>query len=556
MKNGFVKIIRILRQNVRQSLNGWALLTILILLAVIVPLLAVLFQSPESSTDTWEHLADTVLQDYVINSLLLMTGVGFLSLVFGLSTAWLVSTCDFPGRKFFAWGLILPMAIPTYIAAFTYAGIFDYTGPIKVFTRQWLNIQPAPEWLDIMNFPGLVLIMALVLYPYVFVIVRSSFLRQSRNVLESSRVLGSSAWRTFFRVALPVNRPAIIGGLMLVLMEVLNDYGAVKYFGVSTFTTGIFRAWFSLGDSLAAVNLSAILMAFVFGLIVLERWQRGKAQFDPGGQGKKPLQLYRLNGLQKTGAFVACLVPFLLGFFIPVLQLLSWSIDTAPEVLDWGFLRLIGNSFLLAVLAGFFCVLAAVLLLYGVKVNQNLLFRSISKIAVMGYSIPGAVIAVGVMLPLLFVDKTLIDVFAQTLGVDIDLFLTGSIFALVYAYLVRFLAVAYNPIDAGFKKMGNSYDEGARILGLSPLKTLWKVNFPLLKGAMLSGGLLVFVDVLKELPLTLILRPFNFDTLATKTFQLAGNELVAESANAALIIILTGLVPIILLNKLISKESG
>jgi len=527
----------------------------LLLFFILTPIVAVIvqtFQAGESST--WQHLVDTVFQDYILNSLLLAAGVGALSLLFGLSTAWLVTTCDFPGRTFFTWALLLPMAIPTYIAAYTYAGIFDYVGPVQVFFRNTLGWQLHQAWFNIMHIRGLMVIMALVLYPYVYAITRTAFLSQSRNILDSSRVLGSSAWRTFFQAALPVNRPAIVGGLLLVVMEVLNDYGAVKYFGVSTFTTGIFRAWFSLGDSYAAAYLSAILMAFVFVLIILERWQRGRAGYDAGTLSTKPIRLYKLQPWQKLLAFIACLFPFLFGFGIPFLQLVSWSIDTAAQVIDRDFGLMVTNSFLLAAGSSLLCVMVATLLLYAVKINRNAVMQSLSKLAVLGYSIPGAVIAVGVLIPLLVIDQQLLAGLAESMGWQVDLILTGTVFALVYAYVVRFLAVAYNSVYSGLKKIGENMDEGSRMLGVSPLKTFIKVNFPLMQGAILSGALLVFVDVLKELPLTLILRPFNFDTLATQTYALAGDELVAQSANSALIIILTGLVPILILNKLIAKE--
>lgn len=526
----------------------------LVLLLILVPIFAVLFQTSLSPGPTWQHLAGTVLTDYITNSLLLVLGVGFLSLLFGLSTAWVVSTCDFPGRKWFAGGLLLPLAIPTYIAAYTYVGIFDYTGPIQVFLRDTLEVDFDPGWLNIMNLPGLIVVMALVLYPYVYAIARTGFMNQSRNLVESSNVLGSSALRTFFRVALPNNRPAIVGGVSLVMMEVLNDYGAVQYFGISTFTTGIFRAWFSLGDVQAAAYLSSMLMGFVFLLIILERLQRGRAAYDSGRQTSRPLYLYKLTRTQQVLAFLNCLLPFALGFALPVLQLVSWSIDTAYKVVDPDFWNLVGNSFVLAVAASFLCVVVATLLIYAVRVNQNHLLQKLSRLAVLGYSIPGAVIAVGVLVPLLFIDQEVIIGIGQYFNSNPGLVLTSSVTALLYAYVVRFLAVAYNSVEGGFQQIGGSLDEGSRMLGIGPLRTFFRVNLPLIKKALLSAGLLVFVDVLKELPLTLILRPFDFNTLATKTYQLAGDELVAQSANSALIIVLTGLVPIVLLNRLIANE--
>lgn len=525
---------------------------LLIVLLIATPIFTILFNIFEGPGETMQHLAANVLTDYIINSVLLMLGVGSISLVLGVSTAWLVSTCRFPGRAIFEWALILPMAVPTYIIAYTYAGIFDYAGPVQSLAVTLLG-EKLPH-IDIMNLNGVMWIMAFVLYPYVYVISRASFTSQSRTILESSRVLGAGSWRTFFRVALPVTRPAIVGGLSLVLMEVLNDYGAVKYFGVSTFTTGIFRSWLSLGDFNAAVYLSAILIIFVLALIGIERFQRGDAKYDDGASSSRPIRYYQLKGWKLLATFLFCMIPLLFGFIIPLLQLLQWSFQTYASVVNDKFIQMVINSFTLAIGASVLCVLVATILIYAVKLNQTMFMRSLAKFAVLGYSIPGAVIAVGIMMPLLFLDKNLVAAIEQYTGGSYGLLLSGTTFALLFAYMVRFLAVAYNPIDAGFKKVCNNLDEASRSMGASPLYTLLKIDLPLIKGTLLSGALLVFVDVLKELPLTLILRPFNFNTLATKAFELAGDEMVPESSNAALIIIATGIVPIVMLSKLISRR--
>ncbi|CAN5624099.1 iron ABC transporter permease [soil metagenome] len=525
---------------------------ILIVLVIATPVYTIILNIFEGPGETMQHLAGTVLSVYIFNSLALIFGVGALSLVLGVSTAWLITTCQFPGRSVFEWALILPLAVPTYIIAFSYAGLVDYFGPIQSFFRNSLSINVG--LMEIMNLRGVIFIMAFVLYPYVYVIARASFTHQSRTILESSRALGAGAIRTFFRVALPVTRPAIVGGLFLVLMEVLNDYGAVKYYGVSTFTTGIFRAWFSIGDFNAAIYLSAILMLFVMILIFGERWQRGNARYDEGTATNRPLRRYHLSGWQKAACFTVCLIPLLFGFLLPLFQLVFWSYLTASKVVNWEFLQLVLNSFALALSASLVCILVATVLIYSVKLNQSYLMRGLAKVSTLGYSIPGAVIAVGIMIPFLFIDKRLVSGLEQMTGGSYGLILSGTTFALIFAYLVRFLAVGYNPIDAGFKKVCSNLDEASRSLGVSPFPTLLKINIPLIKGTILSGALLVFVDVLKELPLTLILRPFNFNTLATKAFELAGDERVAESSNAALIIIATGILPIILLSNLISKR--
>ncbi len=526
---------------------------ILIVLLMATPILTIFFNIFQGPGETMQHLSQTVLSDYIFNSLFLMLGVGLFSLILGLSSAWLVTTCNFPGRSFFEWALILPLAVPTYIIAFTYAGIFDYSGAFyNIISFFGLS---APR-INIMSLWGVVFIMSFVLYPYVYVIARASFSNQSRTILESSRILGAGAYRTFFKIALPVIRPAIVGGLSLVLMEVLNDYGAVKYYGVSTFTTGIFRAWFSLGDFNAAIYLSAILMLFVLMLIWAERAQRGKARFDQGGVINRPFQRYNLSFFQRLLCIIVCFIPLFFGFLAPLIQLLIWSKQTAHKIINNQFIEMVINSFTIALTASFCCIFIAIILIYSVKLNQKVFIRSLAKISVLGYSIPGAVIAVGIMIPFLFIDRSLINLLENLTGSHFGLLLSGTTFALIFAYVVRFLAVGYNPIDSGFKKVCNNLDEASRSLGVNPLKTLIKIDLPLIKSTIFSGALLVFVDVLKELPLTLILRPFNFNTLATKAFELAGDELVAESANPALIIIATGILPIIFLSRLISKKEN
>ncbi|MCC5919243.1 MAG: iron ABC transporter permease [Cyclobacteriaceae bacterium] len=534
------------------QLNRWAIYVLLIVFLLASPIIAILLYLPAGPGETWSHIQNNLLLNITFNTFALMLGVGVLSLVFGISTAWIVSTCHFPGRKFFEWALILPLAVPSYIIAYTYAGIFDYTGPLQKLMA-WLGISIEGQLFDVMNLRGLIFILAFVLYPYVYVVVRTAFVSQARNLLEASRMLGKGAWHSFFRVALPISRPAWVGGVSLALMEVLNDYGAAKYFGVSTFTTGIFRSWFSMGDVQSAIYLSAILVTVVFIIIALERRQRGAAKYHAlGANSSKPIARYRLSGWKKGIAFTICLIPFLFGFFIPLLQLISWSVQTAHKVVNLSFLTLVFNSFYLAALAAILAVFVATILLYSVRLNPKVWIRSVAKLAVLGYSIPGAVIAVGIMTPVLGLDKQLADFIYGLTGVDPGLLFTGTIAVLLFAYIVRFLAVGYNPIEAGFKQTASNYDEASRILGTSPLKTLLKINLPLVKTAILSGALLVFVDVLKELPLTLIMRPFNFDTLATKAFELASDEMVPESASAALIIIATGIIPIFVLSNLIS----
>ena len=540
------------RGDARGGFTRWGASALVVVALTALPLVVILFGVFGGRSEMWGHLVDTVLPVYVGNSAILMLGVGALSLVIGLAPAWLVSAYDFPGRRTFEWALVLPLAIPTYIIAYTYAGVFEYDALLpSALSAAWPGMEVWRIRAAIMSREGAMVMMALVLYPYVYVIARASFLRQSGTVLEMARTLGRGPWDTFFRVALPMSRPAVAGGLTLVLMEVLNDYGAVKYFGIPTFTTGIFRAWFPLNDPIAAMRLSGILLLFVFTLIIFERIQRGRARFDDGARGYRPAVRRELSGRARWLAVSVCFLPLALGFLVPVSQLAAWAGRVGAGALDARFVRLILNSFSLALTAALIAVLGGLLIGYAARLSPIPLLRLASKVAVLGYSIPGAVVAVGVFIPFVWMDRRLNTFMTAAFDAPTGLLLSGTLVALIFAYVVRFLAVALNPIDSGFKRLCGNLDDTSRSLGVSPLKTLWKVDLPLLRGTLISAALLVFVDVLKELPLTLILRPFNFDTLATRAFQLATDEQLARSAVPALLIIAVGLVPVIVLNKLI-----
>lgn len=540
------------RPGVRQPLTPWTVATFVVVALVLLPLASVFLGIFGGSSDTWRHLASTVLADYIWHSLALVLAVGALTLLIGIATAWLVTTCDFPGRALFEWSLILPLSVPTYIIAYTYAAIFGHTGPVQSFLHLLFDPESTAGLRTVlMTLPGAALIMALVLYPYVYLIARTSFMKQSGGILETSRILGKSPWQTFTRVALPMARPAVVAGVTLVLMEVLNEYGAVRYFGVTTFTTGIFRAWFSLGDPPAAIRLAGLLLLFVFTLILAERVQRGRARFEDRATGYRPVIPFRLHGWRRWAAVAVCALPVLLGFAVPVLQLAAWGASVASDLLDPRFLSLTVNSFGLGLAAAVIAAGTGLLIVYSTRLSPTALLRLGARASSLGYSIPGAVIAVGILIPFIWLDRQIATLIQAVTGVSPGLILTGTVAALLFAYVVRFLAVALNPVDSGFERTCGTLDESSRSLGASPLRTLIKVDLPLLRGTLLSAGLLVFVDVLKELPLTLILRPFNFDTLATRAFQLAMDEQVARSALPALLIILVGLVPVILLSRLI-----
>ena len=529
-------------------LLGMALLTAL-------PILAVFGYVFVPAPDVWQHLRETVLTDYLLNTLWLTLGVGVGVLLLGLPAAWLNSMCAFPGQRWFEWALLLPLAMPAYIIAYTYTGMLDFSGPVQSLLRELTGWGYGDYYFpNVRSLGGAITMLSLVLFPYVYLLARAAFLEQSICVLEVSRTLGANQWQSFFRVALPLARPAIITGLSLALMETLADFGTVQYFGVSTFTTGIFRTWFGLGDHAAASQLAALLMGFVFVLILLERWSRSRARYHHTSSKYSRLPRYRLRGGNAVAAVLVCALPLLLGFLIPVGQLLYWSVTTASSVLDTDFLKLVWNSLFLAGLAALFALLLALVLGYGKRLNNDPLVNLTSRIAAMGYAIPGTVIAIGVLIPFAWMDTQLNHWSKLWWGNSTGLWLSGTLFTLLFAYNVRFLAVSLQTVEAGLGKIKPTIDNAGRSLGLSAFGVLHKLHLPLMKGTLLTAILLVFVDVLKELPATLILRPFNFNTLAVRAYELASDERLADAGLPSLMIVAAGIIPVILLSRSIGKS--
>lgn len=537
----------------RNFLNRAMLISMAFLVSL--PILAVFAYVFVPAGDVWEHLAETVLSDYLTNSFWLMLGVGIGVLLIGVPVAWLNSMCDYPGRRFFEWALLLPLAMPAYIIAYTYTGMLDFSGPVQTFIRDVTGWGYGDYFFpEIRSLPGAILMLSLVLFPYVYLLARAAFLEQSICVLEVSRTLGASAWQSFLKVALPLARPAIITGLSLALMETLADYGTVQYFGVSTFTTGIFRTWFGLGNSAAAAQLAAMLMSFVFVLIMLERWSRSKARYHHTSNKYSTITKYKLRGKLALQAFLACLLPVLLGFVIPVAQLLYWAITVGEQNFDQDFIRLIGHSVLLASLAALFALAFALLLGYGKRLDSHPTVSISARIAAMGYAVPGTVIAIGVLIPFTWLDTQVNSWFKSLTGEAWGLIFSGTLFTLLFAYNVRFLAVSLQAVEAGLGKIKPTVDNAGRSLGLNAFGVLRKLHLPLMKGTLLTALLLVFVDVLKELPATLILRPFNFNTLAVKAYELAADERLADAGLPSLMIVLVGILPVILLSRTIGRS--
>ncbi len=505
--------------------------------------------------EVWAHLTDTVLSRYVVNSLWLMAGVGAGTLLLGVPSAWLVTMCRLPGRRIFEWALLLPLAMPAYIIAYAYAGLLDYAGPVQGLLREAFGWGAGDYWFPpIRSLGGAVAMLSLVLYPYVYLLARAAFLEQSVCVLEVSRTLGCGPGRSFRRVALPLARPAIAAGVALALMETLADFGTVQHFAVDTFTTGIYRTWFGLGDPAAAAQLAAVLMVFVLVLLLVERGSRGRARFHHTTGRYRRLPRHPLRGWRAGAAVAFCLLPVGLGFVLPAAVLVRWSWETAATTVDGRFLGFVLNSLTLAAVTATLAVALALLLAYALRERPSRATRAAVRLAGMGYAVPGPVIAVGVLLPFAWIDNTLDAWMRASFGVSTGLLLTGTMTALVFAYLVRFLAVSLNTVDASLAKVTPSMDGAARTLGSGTGRTLLRVHLPVMRAGLLTAALLVFVDVMKELPATLILRPFNMDTLAVRAYQLASDEMLRESATAALAIVAAGIVPVLLLSRAIARS--
>ncbi len=536
-------------------LDGWGVGAAVFATLVAVPVLVVLGSLLMPFTDAWAHLAATVLPRYVVNSIWLMLGVGLGVVLLGVPTAWLVTMTRFPGVRIFEWALILPLASPAYVIGYTYTGLLDYAGPVQSALRAAFGWSAGDYWFpDMRSLGGAIIVLTLVFYPYVYLLARAAFLNQSVCALEVSRTLGRTAWQSFTHVALPLARPAIVGGVALALMETLSDFGTVQYFGVDTFTTGIYRTWLGIGEPVAALQLAAVLLVFVFAVLLLEQWSRGEQRYHHTSRYYRRLPTYPLRGMHAAGAWLMCAFPVVFGFLVPAAALAVWTVENAALALDPAFHQLLRNTLILAAGGAVITVLAAVLLAYALRLRGGTFVRVAARMATLGYAVPGAVVAVGILLPCVRLDNW-IDATARDLfGAGTGLLMSGTLVAVIYAYVVRFLAVAFNPIEAGLGRITHSMDGAARVLGASPAATLMRVHAPLMAGSVLTATILVLVDVIKELPATLLMRPFNFDTLAVRTYQLAADERLAEAALPSMTIVAVGIVPVILLSLAIARS--
>ncbi len=539
---------------------GWTLGAFLIAAMVALPLIAVAALAMRSSGGAFAHLANTVLPRYVANTAGLMAGVGLGVVGIGVGTAWLVTMCRFPGSRIFEWALLLPLAMPTYVIAIVYVEMLEYAGPLQGALRDvfgWAS--PRDYWFpEIRSVPSAMVVLSLVLYPYVFLLSRAAFLDQSVCALEVSRTLGRGPWRGFLTTALPLARPAIAIGMALALMEVLNDFGAVRQFAVTTFTTGIYDVWLGMHNAPAAAQLACLLLVFVLAVLALERYSRRAKRYHHTSRRYRVLPGYRLTGGRALAAQVACLAPLLLGFVLPALVLAGWTAQSLALARFQDYLSDVATTLGLATGAAVLAIAVGLYLAYAMRIAGGRGLSFAVRLASTGYAVPGSIIAVGVLMPFAWADHVLNDVGERVFGITFGLVLSGTAVAVVFAYLVRFLALSFGTIEASLGRVTQSMDGASRTLGRGLGGTLVGVHLPIIRGGVLTAALLVFVDVMKELPATLILRPFNFSTLATRIYEYASDERFEECGLWALSIVVVGILPVILLSRAIraSRPGG
>jgi len=514
-----------LLKKLKKASPGWFLLTVGIIILLLIPNLNIIINLFGEAGENWEHVRNYLLVNYFQNSLILVLATGLLAAFLGAGLAWVIAAYNFPGRDFLSWGLILPLAIPPYIGAYVYQGMFSYTGPLQTFLRNKFQLRLSQQYFDFMNIRGAIFIYTIFLFPYVFLMTRAFLSKQSASLLESSRLLGKSDNTIFFKIILPLSRGAVVAGSSLVMMEVLNDYGVVKYFGISTFTTAIFKSWFGMGDLPTSVRLAVMAMLVIFVVLFIEKLLRGGRKYSYSTSNIRPVSRRKLEGSRKVLAQLFTYGVFFFGFLLPTVQLLYWSFLSRGgglmETLHFAF-----TSFLTGGGAAVLILTGAVIIATTARMSSNFVSNLLARITILGYSIPGAVIAVGVLL------------FMQTgFGIEANVVLSSTLVMLIFAYAVRFMGIAFNSVNSGYEKIGESYFEASRTLGKGVTETFFKIDLPMLKPALMSGFLLVFIEIMKELPLTMILRPFNFDTLATKAFEYASDEMIYRAADLSLVLI-------------------
>jgi iron(III) transport system permease protein len=534
----------------------WRLGALAVAGVVALPLLGIASSLLSWQGELWRHIAETQLSDIVGNTVILLVGVGLGTTVIGTGTAWLVTMCRFPGSRMLQWALLLPLVMPTYIIGYAYADLLTFAGPWQSALRGATGWGRGDYWFpDLGSAAGVAFLFTLVLYPYVYLAARAAFLSQSQSLLEASRILGHGPWRTFFRVGLPLARPAIAAGLALALLETLADFGTVQYYGVHTFTTAIYRTWYGMGNREGAAQISLVLIVIAVALVALERRSRGRARFAIASNLRYLAEPVLLAPRLALAAIAACVLPIVLGFVLPTLHLAQLAVTSGALVADHRFIGDTFNSLVLATLAAIIIVGLALFLSYAARLARRRSLNRAIEFASLGYAIPGAVIAVGILLPLALADHGISRLTQELFGLPSGLLLSGTAFALIVAYTVRFLAVGMANVAPGLAAIDPAMDASARVLGARPRQVLRYIHLPMLRAPALTAGIIAFVEVLKELPATLLIRPFNFDTLAIGVYRFASDERLAQAAVGSILIVAVSLVPVILLSRTVAAAA-
>ncbi|NNJ92999.1 MAG: iron ABC transporter permease [Gammaproteobacteria bacterium] len=510
---------------------------------VFMPLLVLAFSWLSFDGEIWLHLSETLLPNVILNTVVLILGVSVGVLVVGISLAWLTSMCEFPGRRFFDWALMLPFAMPTYVLAFVFLGIFDFSGPVQAAIRNVFDL-PGNWFFEVRHATGVIIVMTLVLYPYVYMLARVAFLSQGQAVFDAGRSLGLSPFQAFAKVALPMARPGIIAGLSLALMEALADFGAVAVFNYDTFTTAIYKAWFGFFNLHLAAQLATLLLILVVVALTVERKLRGRSRYDENRT--RQWRRIALKGSRKWLAAGYATLVFAMAFFVPLLQLISWAWGSRVDF-DETYRQLLGHTFMLGVIAALLTVTGAFILAYNRRIHQNRTSAIAVRIGTLGYALPGSVLAVGVMISLVWLDQRVADFAEAMLGLEPELLLSGSVFALLIAYFARFQAVAFGPVESALERIRPSIRDASRSLGATNWETIRLIYLPMLKPGMLTATLLVLVDTMKEMPATLLLRPFGWDTLAVRIYEMTSEGEWERAALPAVALVLLGLIPVSIL---------
>ena len=527
-------------------LSPWTLLSLLIFCIFASPILIVLASLFGEYSDNWIHLYKYVLGDYVYNSFLLIIGVSTISLFLGIGTAWLTSNYNFFGKNFFDWALILPLAVPPYILAYTFTGLFDSYGTANNLIREIFSLNSEYIFFpNVRNIYGAIIVFSFTLYPYIYLATRIAFINQSRSLREVGETLGFSKFGVFFKLVLPMVRPAIIGGLMLVIMETLSDFGAVEHFAIQTFTTGIFRTWYGMYDLQTAMQLSSLLLIFITFFLVLERYSRNNISYTSGSPTYGKIENKTLTGRKNILSFLFCLTPLSIGFILPISELTNWALNYKLDFFEANFIKNSFNTIYLALLAAIFCTFVALIINFSGRIQKTKFFGFLSSALALGYALPGIILAIGIMQLFIFLDNNLSF---------LNFVFTGSILGLLVAYVIKAYAMSNTSIESGYIRISPYMEDVAKTLRASNFKILTRIHLPLLKTSFLTSIVLVISEVIKELPATLILRPFNFDTLAVSTYIYASEERMYEAAAPAIAIVLVGLIPIYFLTKTIRSS--